>query len=94
MKYKLIAVYLIFVIISITPASAVEYADIQNDIDSIKYSQQHFGFWESFKVMGKVFKLMKHVCQIKIFPIIKRSNGMREGVKIENKNKQLERTIL
>ncbi len=94
MNNKLIAVFFIFVILSITPASAVEYADIQNDIDSIKYSQEHFGFFQCFKIMGKVFTLMKHVKQIDIYPLIKASKGMREEVKIENNNKQLERTTL
>jgi hypothetical protein len=94
MNNKLIAVFLIFVIVSITPASAIEYADIQNDIDSIKYSQEHFGFFQCFKVMGKVFTLMKHVKQIDIYPLIKASKGMREEVKIKDKNKQLERTTL
>ena len=94
MNNKLIALFLIFVIISITPASAVEYADIQNDMDSLRYSQQHFGFWQCFKVMGKVFTLMKHALQINIFPMMERSKGVREGLKRENKNIQLERTTL
>jgi hypothetical protein len=73
MNQKIVAVFFIFVIISITPASAVEYSDIQNDIESIKYSQQHFGFFQCFKVMGKVYNLMKHVCQINISPLISES---------------------
>jgi hypothetical protein len=94
MIQKIFAVFLIFVIISITPASAVEYSDIQNDIESINYSKQHFGFWQCFKVMGKVFNLMKHVCQINIFPIISESKVDREKIKIKNKEGLLQRTAL
>ena len=94
MNQKIVAVFLIFVIISITPASAVEYSDIQNDIESIKYSQQHFGFWQCFKLMGKVFSLMKHVCQINIFPLISESKVDREKIMIKNKEGQLQRTAL
>ena len=94
MNQKIVAVFLIFVIISITPASAVEYSDIQNDIESIKYSQQHFGFWQCFKLMGKVFSLMKHVCQINISPLISESKVDREKIKIKNKEGQLQRTAL
>jgi hypothetical protein len=94
MNQKIVAVFLIFVIISITPASAVGYSDIQNDIESIKYSQQHFGFWQCFKLMGKVFNLMKHVCQINIFPIISESKIDREKIKMKNKDGLLQRTAL
>ena len=94
MNQKIVAVFLISVIISITPASAVVYSDIQNDIESIKYSQQHFGFWQCFKLMGKVFTLMKHVCQINISPIISESKVDREKIKIKNKERQLQRTAL
>ena len=94
MNQKIVAVFFIFVIISITPASAVEYSDIQNDIESIKYSQQHFGFWQCFKLMGKVFSLMKHVCQINIFPLISESKVDREKIKMKNKDGLLQRTAL
>ena len=94
MNQKIVAVFLIFVIISITPASAVEYSDIQNDIVSIKYSQQHFGFWQCFKVMGKVYNLMKHVCQINIFPMISESKYAREQIRNENEDGLLQRTAL
>ncbi|MFY9637879.1 MAG: hypothetical protein WAK14_03630 [Methanobacterium sp.] len=94
MNQKIVAVLLIFVIISITPASAVEYSTIQNDIESIKYSQQHFGFWQCFKLMGKVYDLMKHVSQIDISPLTSQSKVDREKIKIKNKERQLQRTAL
>lgn len=94
MNQKIVAVFFIYVIISITPTSAVEFPDIQNDIESIKYSQQHFGFCQCFKLMGKVYKLMKHVCQINIFPIISESKSGREEIGKVSKDRLLQRTVL